>query len=176
MQPADIDIFAGRLVYAECPFGTQARERIARIDRMQFDARAFELREESIDCRPLFGATDMERAQRFEEPARREQRPRSRGQRLDVRAAIGFGPEGGRTSGGVIAGAILGLEQQHAGMRRNFSCKTRTGDPRADDGNVIARHPRVALASRKASISPNRTIAHGVGFAENLVCALLAEA
>ena len=76
----------------------------------QYDAAARESGEERVDRGRILGAADVQRTERREHPRRLEQRPRSGGERLDVWAAVSFGPESGGSAGRVIAGLRFGFE------------------------------------------------------------------
>src|SRR5690606_12264750 len=72
--------------------------------------------------------------------------------RLYADPAIAFVPEGGRTSGGVNAGAILRLDDDDLPVRRERGREARVRDPGADNENVGGMGRRVAHA--KAHIGP----------------------
>ena len=121
VEPRDIDIGAARLVNAGVPSRLQSlyasRERRT-VHCDKFDVTCLEcFTQPGEGCAPPRAAGDMESAARAEKAsfgkiAGRigEKFARCAGQRLDAGAAIGFGPEGRRTSGRVISGLRLALD------------------------------------------------------------------
>ncbi len=111
--------------------------------------------DEGIDRRGLrTAATDGQRGARRQERlvgkiggGPRQRLERRSGQRLHAGAAIAFVPEGRRPACRMIAGHLLGLDHQHAAVRRQRGGQACTGYARADDQHVGGGWARVGHAT-----------------------------
>ena len=120
MERCNVDVSATRLEHGMHPLIAQARHDCSWIASFKCYAAARELGQESVDCSAVLGASDVKRAEWGQHTCRLQQRPRGRRERLDAGTAVGFGPESRRSTGGVIARLVLGLDQQDRCVRRKF--------------------------------------------------------
>ena len=158
VQAGHVDVAAIRLVSANLPFAAQAGQAaLQRGAAQRFDPHA-ERRKLAHERRQPFRlvrACQGECTAFGEQAVLVQKRARSRGQRLDPGPAIAFGPEGGGTARGMIAGAILRLDQGHPPMRRQSGRQRGPGDPRADNRKVepFAHAAPMAPAMRFRKVS-----------------------
>ena len=137
MERRDVDIRAARLLDPERPFGAKSGNERCRVDPVEDDVAVGKFREESVDCRSILGAADMQRPERCEVSARLEEGAGGGGQRLDRRPAISLRPERRRATGRVIAGCSLGFEYEYLGLRADRRGEAGARHAGADDGDVV---------------------------------------
>ena len=117
---------------------------IARIDRHQRHAAFGEVGQKSVSRCRIGSSPDVQRPKRIEEATAAQPIAGCGGQRLDAGAAIGFGPECGRSPRGVIAGDILRLDQQNARLAADLGRQRCTRHACADDCDIEDHGTRVA--------------------------------
>ena len=129
---------------------------------MQDGSQGGELLDESLNLVAVRRLPNVQGATLGQEAPLPQVPARGHGQRKDARAAVGLFPERGGTAGGVVAGGVLRLDQQHAGMGRAFGGETGACHPGANDGDVkisgedghaASASAPGAMRSRKSSIA-----------------------